>query len=246
MTVPSKGDRAITLLDLSTHTSGLPRLPTNFRPADGNNPYADYSVENLYEFLSTYRLPREPGRQLSYSNYGVGLLGHALALQAGTSYEELLRDRICRPLDMNDTVIVVTDALRPRFAPGYADGGAPASHWDIPTLAGAGAIRSTVDDMLRFLRANIDPDGTPLAAAIRATHRVRYEGTGQSIGLGWFVGPDAPSVRWHNGGTGGFHTFAGFDTERRVGVVVLCNTATFAVDRLGFELLNKLAENTTP
>ena len=117
----------------------------------------------------------------------------------------------------------------PRFAQGHGGGGDPAPYWDIPTLAGAGGLRSTAEDLLRFVRANLDPGATPLADAIRASHEVRFEGPDQSIGLGWFVGPDDPGVRWHNGGTGGFHSFAAFDADRGVGVVVLSNTATFAV-----------------
>src|SRR5262249_11166935 len=80
---PERGDRAITLQDLSTHTSGLPRLPANFAPKNASNPYADYSVEDLYQFLGGYQLTRDIGTQYEYSNLGGGLLGHVLALRAG-------------------------------------------------------------------------------------------------------------------------------------------------------------------
>src|ERR1035438_3586515 len=91
--VPVRGGPAITLVDLSTHTSGLPRLPNNMHPKDPANPYADYSVEQLYQFLSSYQLTRDPGSQIEYSNLGGGLLGHVLALRAGMSYEQLARPR---------------------------------------------------------------------------------------------------------------------------------------------------------
>src|ERR1039457_4272631 len=89
--VPSRNGREITLLDLSMQVSGLPRLPDNLKPADPANPYADYDASKLYDFLSRYTLTRDPGEKYEYSNLAVGLLGHALALKAGMSYEELLR-----------------------------------------------------------------------------------------------------------------------------------------------------------
>ena len=79
VTVPSKDGKEITLLDLATHRSGLPRMPTNFKPADPQNPYADYTVANMYEFLSGYSLTRPVGEAFEYSNLGAGLLGHVLA-----------------------------------------------------------------------------------------------------------------------------------------------------------------------
>ena len=75
---PGRNGQSITLEDLATHTSGLPRLPTNFAPKDPANPYADFSVPQLYEFLSTYTLSRDIGSQYDYSNLGGGLLGHLL------------------------------------------------------------------------------------------------------------------------------------------------------------------------
>ena len=96
--VPERNNRKITLADLSTQSSGLPRMPTNFAPKDQMNPYADYSVQQMYDFLSGYQLTRDIGSQYEYSNLGVGLLGHVLSLRAGTSYEALVRSRICDPL----------------------------------------------------------------------------------------------------------------------------------------------------
>src|SRR3989442_9269459 len=115
--------RPITLLDLATQSSGLPRLPDNFAPRDSSNPYADYSVQQLYEFLSRYQLPRDPGASYEYSNLGVGLLGHALALRAGMSYEQLVTRRILSPLGMRETAITLTPAMRARLAPGHDVGG---------------------------------------------------------------------------------------------------------------------------
>jgi CubicO group peptidase (beta-lactamase class C family) len=233
--VPRFGDRAITLADLSTHTSALPRMPDNFRPKDPRNPYADYSVAQMYDFLARCRLGRAPGTKYAYSNLGAGLLGHALARRAGKEYEALLRERITKPLGMRSTVIVLTDDLRGRLAQGYSAMGLAAENWDIPTLAGAGGIRSTARDMVAWLRANFTDNG-----AFAAARKVRFKGP-PALGLGWHVAPDG-KTRWHNGQTGGYHSFAAVNVEKKTAVVVLSNTATHEVDRLGNRLLAALSK----
>jgi CubicO group peptidase (beta-lactamase class C family) len=239
VTVPSRDGKPITLAMLATQTSGLPRLPANMAPADQANPYADYTVEQLYAFLSSYTLPRDPGSQYEYSNLGMGLLGHALARRAATSFEDLVAARITTPLGMRDTRITLTADLRDRLATGHDATGRPVANWDIPTLAGAGALRSTVDDMLTFLQANLDSTSV-LWPAASATHGARVE-TGVenlAVGLGWhiFTRPTGRIV-WHNGGTGGYHSFAGFDPERGMGVVVLANSS-HDIDDIGVHLLD--------
>jgi CubicO group peptidase (beta-lactamase class C family) len=141
--VPERNGRKITLEDLSTHTSGLPRMPNNFRPADPDNPYADYTVEQLYNFLSNYTLTRDTGSQFEYSNLGGGLLGHVLARRAGMDYEALVRSRVLSPLKMSDTAMELASAMRARLSTGHNASMSPVKNWDIPTLAGAGALRST-------------------------------------------------------------------------------------------------------
>ncbi|HVZ35758.1 MAG TPA: serine hydrolase, partial [Polyangiaceae bacterium] len=139
--VPERG-RAITLVDLATHTSGLPRLPSNLQPAHPRDPYADYSVDQLYQFLSGYSLPRDVGASYEYSNLGGGLLGHALALRLGENYEALVRSRIAAPLGMPSTVVTLTPELKARLATAHDEAGEPTDNWNLPTLAGAGALRS--------------------------------------------------------------------------------------------------------
>ena len=106
--VPERNGKQITLLDLATHTSGLPRMPGNFTPRDASNPYADYTVAKLYGFLSGYQLTREIGAKFEYSNLGLGLLGQALTQRAGMDYEALVRDRIAGPLRLESTRVVLT------------------------------------------------------------------------------------------------------------------------------------------
>ena len=237
MTLP-KGEREITLVDLATHSSGLPRMPSNFRPKDATNPFADYTVEQMAKFLAGHKLARQPGTKSEYSNLGMGLLGHALAVKSGGSYESLMTSRICKPLEMGDTRITLDEALRSRLAQGHDADGNPVANWDLPTLAGAGAIRSTATDMLKFLAANLGLTKTGFDGAIANTHRVHFAtpADGGDEALAWQI-RRSDRVIWHNGQTGGYHAFAGFSPEKRVGVVVLVNSASMYSDAVGFRLL---------
>jgi len=237
---PGKEDDPITLYHLTTHTSGLPRMPDNFAPTDPFNPYADYSVQLMYEFLSGHEPARAPGETAEYSNLGVGLLGHILAEVAGTDYETLVKKRITKPLKMADTAITLTVGMKERLAVGHGANMKPTSNWDIPTLAGAGALRSTVDDMLKFVAANLGLTRTKLSAAFETTHRPRESlgDDGTQVGLGWIVTTEhGRAITWHNGGTGGYRSFVGLDKERRKGVVVLSNSVA-SIDDIGFHLLD--------
>ncbi len=244
--LPERGGRKITLVDLSTHTSGLPRMPSNFQPKDPSNPYADYTVEQLYQFLATYQLPRDIGSEFEYSNLGGGLLGHALARRAGMNYEALVHSRITGPLEMNSTGITLTPEMKARLAAGHNDKLEVTANWDLPTFAGAGALRSSANDMLTFLAANLGYVKTPLAPAMASMLTSRRPtgapGKGE-IGLGWLiVEPSSYEIVWHNGGTGGYRSFVGFVPSTRVGVVVLSNTFTpTGVDDIGMHLLDSHA-----
>jgi len=232
---PVASDLPITLEHLATHTSGLPRLPDNLKPADPRNPYADYTMEQMYAFLGAHQLRRPPG-QYEYSNFGMGLLGNILARQQRTTYEKLLIDGICNPLGMRDTCITLTADQRKRLAPPYAADLKPDRNWDVPTLAGAGAIRSTANDMLKFIQANLANDKTPLTQALRLSHSKRHtmEG-GMAVGLAWHIARDG-NTRWHNGMTGGYSSWLAVVPGGKVGVVVLANTATMTISTFGEQL----------
>jgi len=239
--VPERGGVKITLQQLAMHTSALPSLPSNLNPKDANNPYADYTVQQLYEFLSSAELTRDIGSRYEYSNLGAGLLGHALARRAGTDYETLVRKRILDPLGMKSTSITLSKSMKERLATGHDQTLKPVLNWDFPTLAGAGALRSTANDMLTFLAANLSYTKTALAAPMAAMLVPRHE-TGMAdteIALGWHISNiGGHEIVWHNGGTGGYRSFLGFDPKRRIGVVVLSNTSTNAgVDDIGRHLL---------
>jgi D-alanyl-D-alanine-carboxypeptidase/D-alanyl-D-alanine-endopeptidase len=240
--VPERNNKKITLQDLSTQSSGLPRMPSNFTPKDAGNPYADYSVEQLYQFVSGYQLTRDIGSQYEYSNLAVGLLGHALSLRAGVDYETMVRSRICEPLHMNSTRVTLTPDMKARLAIGHGPGLNAVPNWDLPALAGAGALRSSANDILTFLAANLGYIKTPLAPAMAAEISIRQPtgSPGMQIAYAWHVQTkDGNSIVWHNGGTGGYRTYMGFDPKTRVGVVVLSNVSSAAgPDDIGRHLLD--------
>ena len=199
----------ITLRQLATHTSGLPRLPRNLvplalrHPAD---PYAGYTTEHLYRALRKASDPA-PAAYL-YSNYGFGLLGHLLSHTAGRPYAELLTERVTGPLGLAETTVGVPDGHP--AATGHRRG-RPTGRWHLGALAGAGALNSTAADLARFLNANLHPEATGVRAAIEAIQRPAGS---QQAGLGWHIcSPAGRPVLWHNGATGGFSAMLALDRD---------------------------------
>ena len=232
----------ITLEHLATHMSGLPRLPSNFSPADPRNPYQDYSVNNMYEFLSAFKPTRDPGEAYGYSNIGGALLGHALARQAGADYETAVQTRICEPLGMLSTTTTLSGELWARLAPGHNQDleVEVVPNWNSqPALAGSGALMSSVNDMLTFVGASIGLVDSSLAPAMRALTGVRHETDmpGIEMARGWHVFSGDKELIFHIGGSAGYRTFVGYSPNARAGAVVLSNSAAI-VDDLGPHLLD--------
>lgn len=231
-------EKAITLEELSTHSSGLPRLPDNLTKhffADIDNPYKNYSAEDLYTFLKTYSATSKAKRKIEYSNLGVGILGHILAMVDGKSYEKMVADRIFSPLEMDNSSIEISEG---QLVQGHDALGYPTSQWDFQAIAGAGAIRSSTADMMKYLEANISAQKPYVA-----THHPRKDMSNfQKIGLGWISQKNGDlAFTWHNGGTGGFTTFMGFSKEQKIGVIVMANS-TQSVDAIGVRTLQFLAK----
>ena len=241
ITAPVRNSESIKLVHLSNHTSSLPRLPGNMNPGNPANPYADYSEKQLYDFLSQCTLTRDIGSQYEYSNYAQGLLGNVLAKKDGLSYEQLMINVIGKPLGLKDTRIAFTPEMEKNLAKGHA-GGYEVANWDIPSLAGAGAIRSTAVDMAKYVSANMGIVKSGLYPAMQLSHKnSRAEGSAPEVGLGWHImKADGLEITWHNGGTGGYRTFIGFVKGKNRGVVVLSNS-NVSIDDIGFHLLNPAA-----
>ena len=232
VTAPEYEDKSITLLDLATHTSGLPRMPDNFYPKDPSNPYADYTMDQMYDFLSGYRLTRAPGSSFEYSNYGFGLLGNLLVRHLDQAdYEALLMERITKPLGMDSTGIEITPEMRSNQAIPHSSYSVATSFWDNPTLAGCGAIRSTANDMLTFLAANMGLTDTDLQPALQMANTPQRSTPGlNNIGLGWGLPNAGKFIHEHDGGSGGTYSYAAWDPQRKIGVVILANAATDLYD----------------
>lgn len=224
VTVPARSGRTITLEDLATHTSGLPRLPENLAPADESDPYVDYTPQQLYDFLSSTTLTRDIGAEFEYSNAGADLLGHLLALRAGQSYADIVRERILAPLGMTSTAVEVTAPMRERFVQGHDGDGRAVAHWNCTTLAGAGGLRSTAADMLAFAAAGLDD--SDVGRAIRTAQAPRFAIDPEtSIGLHWLTDlRHGHDIVWHDGATAGFASFLAIDRASASAVVVLSNS----------------------
>ena len=248
--LPQRDGRHITLLHLATHTSSLPRdLPAlgllALAAKEFDNPFAAAKTSNLEKGLALLRLARPIGCKLEYSNLGVGLLGTALVGAAhASSYDALLKARVTDPLGMADTAIALHAEQRQRFPPCHRSDGKPTKAWTFANLEGCGALHSTVHDLLIYVDAYLGRHKTPLADALALAiqpwrdrnHASRY------IGLCWMretIGTEEYTFLWHNGGTYGSRSFLGFVPEKKLGVVVLSNSAD-SVDDIGIKLLEKL------
>jgi CubicO group peptidase (beta-lactamase class C family) len=243
--------REITLLDLAMHVSGLPRVPSNLAPNDSSNPYAGYTERRLFSYLTSYSPSRAPASAYEYSNLGYGLLGVALAARAGASYDSVVRSRLLGPLGMEETRIVLDGSLGRRLARGHRPDGRPQPNWELGSLVGAGAYRSTLRDLLIYARANLASDGR-LHDILAVTRQRRSVPTlpGVTLGMGWQHGSplgDLPGVVWKDGETGGYAAFIGLDEETKRAVVILANVAgAEALDAVGLGLLRPSATSTSP
>lgn len=235
-----KDNKVVTLLTLGNHTSGLPRLPPNLNLfANPINPYKSYDRVALFSFLKSAELTTPPGQTLAYSNLGVGLLGTILEMKTRQSYEALLKDRITKPLGMVHTTLTLSGSEKAQFVQGHDSERNPASSWEFQSLAGAGAIRSTVNDLMLYLKAQMGKAPRSLTKAMQLTRQPTFSEKGRQIGLGWFI--DNKGWYYHNGGTGGFTSFAGFSPQRQMAIVVLSN-ASARVDSFCQQLI-ELFEN---
>jgi len=245
--------RAITLEDLATHRSGLPRLPKGVAlrgmTTEHRDPYASFDEERMLRAIVETSPKSPPGENVVYSNYGAGLLGFALARAAGTSFAGLVQEHITRPLGMDDTGVELAPGSEARLTPGRTWWGRPAGRWNMAELVAAGGVTSTASDLLEFLRLHSPDSDSSLAAVAAETARPRADvSPGVGMGLGWLVlsannGPPKArlgrEVLMHDGGTGGYRSFVGVTPETGAAVVVLSARAR-NVSGLGVELLRAI------
>jgi CubicO group peptidase (beta-lactamase class C family) len=235
------GLQGITLLNLINHTSGLPRVPDNMdsHASDYLNPYKDYVKPLLYSYLKTCTPSNKPGEQYAYSNLGVGLLGVILSEVSGKTFEQMATEIICKPLGMFSTVQHLNPLMSPRFVTVYNEEGQPTAGWDFDVLAACGALRSTINDMLLYAKANMQTADNQLSKAFQLTHRVTFT-KDVKIGMAWYIiTVDGVDYYFHNGNSFGSSSFLAFNPEKNIAVVILSNSAE-NTDKVGLDILKKL------
>jgi serine-type D-Ala-D-Ala carboxypeptidase/endopeptidase len=254
--MPMHGGKEITLLNLATHTAGFPHDSDNMTGKGWQEQFETYTVEKMYAYLSNFKLSRDPGTEYEYSNFGVVLLGHVLSLKAGTNFGSLLINRICHPLQLDNTRISLTTEMKSRLAMGHDDSGKPYPPAKLELYAPAGGVHSTANDLLKYLGAQAGLTKSSLTASMEKTHVIRYKdshgypgGTDTNyygnIAMPWMQrggpSPAGMDLLGHAGGAGSYHNWAGFDMKQRRGVVALTTSARFSIEDIGQAALRRLS-----
>lgn len=226
--IPIKDSIQITFKQLSNHSSGLPRMPSNFMKSSIRsplNPFQFYDEELLLEYLTDkMKLEFEPATNYQYSNLGAGLLGYLMTQISETSYQKLLDSLIVSKYGMDHTSSIRAD-LEDNMAPGLNAGGKETPNWDLNVLVGAGGILSTAQDLVYFAQAQFNRDHKDLLLAQQKTF-VRENQA--DLALGWhIIKADGREFHFHNGGTGGYSTSMAIDLDRKTAFIILTNISAF-------------------
>ena len=243
----------VTIRTMANHSSGIPRMPSNLHRKDTLNPFKDYDDNDLFSFYKNFKLERKPGDKYEYSNLAAATLGVILERIYKKPYESLIIERICHPLSMNETSQFTKSGDSLKFAKGYGPNYTFQAAWDYKALAGAGSLRSTTADLLKFAAANMGGAPTGLNEAMQLAHQQIFKHGVDGVGMLWDIIGLHHEIIDHDGRVGGFTSFLIIDLKHRVAVVMLSNTAilTFkdissaekaGMDREGYEIM-KFAEN---
>jgi CubicO group peptidase (beta-lactamase class C family) len=252
--VPAYDGKEITLRNLATQDSGLPWNPDDLDKILSRDPKKPslkefkaacdaYTAEDLYAFLDRHKLTNAPGNKFQYSNVGMSLLGHAMALRAGESYESLVVNRIARPLKMDSTRITLTPEQKTRLARGHWADGTPSENIKFQVQASAGALLSTANDLLKFLSANLGFTRSELVPLMEEMQIIRHTGDRRfgSTAMPWLdegmYQPPGSEILAHGGGGFGYLAFIGFDKKLRRAVVVLSNQMAVNPSGVGWTIL---------
>lgn len=246
--VPSQGERKILVRDLLTHSSGLPRLPPNFRPRNPGDPYADLTEKDLLSGLAESRLQGTIGGQAAYSNFAMMVLSLAVAraypADFGGDFERALTERLFKPLNM-DGAFVARPPAGVRLLPGYLSTGEVTPNWTwaaAPNTVGVGGVRARLEDMVRYAQVHLGLIETPLASRLRSTQVALAHGFGMNWVVGRFNGQD---LVLHEGATGGFSALIALEPSTQRAVIVLVDTALGDLNDLG-RLARSLMDTSVP
>jgi CubicO group peptidase (beta-lactamase class C family) len=232
--VPTFQGKPILLRHVVAHTSGLPALPPGVAIVDQNDPYAPVDPKALLASLERTPLARAPGSGFEYSNFASMLLSYAVARRAGQDLETLLDARLFTPLGM-DGAYVNRKPDNIRAAAGHLPTGQATPAWRFQTdVAGVGGVRATLDDMIRYVQAQLAPPSASIGPALALSQQRVNPGSQPAMAMNWMLAPlNGRTLHAHEGGTGGFSSFVSFDRERQRGVVVLSDTAVHSLGGLG-------------
>ncbi|MBA4155839.1 serine hydrolase, partial [Flavobacterium sp.] len=224
--------KEISLLSLATHRSGMPRFPYNVDPKNLDRPYIDYTVNKLYEYVSNFEPPYDIDSKWRYSNVAYGVLGNILTLTANKDFETLIKEEICGPLKMNNTVISLTAKQKSNLAIGHAETGTKVGLTELGAIDAGGALRSTVNDLLTFAEANLGLIKTHLFPAMELTHvlQAKKDGDDAYTTMGWTLVNEYGYLLFKDGGMPGYRTFLGIDKKNKMAVVVLSNSNNTVTD----------------
>lgn len=219
----------ITLKSLANHTSGLPRLPDNLTTTKGYSaldPYKDYDRVALYAYLKLYKATSAVGEKYEYSNLGFGLLGNLITVITKKSYSQNIQELITTPLGLTATLDKV-DPKNNQLLQVYNTKGEQVPTWNFSSLAGAGALKSSINDLLQFAKSQFKMPETDTEKAMAQTKQFTFFlQPDTDLGLAWHVNMlEGITYYWHNGGTNGSRSFIGIAPDEKSAVIVLSNSA---------------------
>ena len=235
--MPSKDEVEITFVHLLTHTSGIPRTPheegSDFPLPPGydiENPYAAYTTEQLYDYLTNYcKLEFTPGTWWEYSNTGAGLVGHVLGIIDGTSYQTILKRDVFDVLGMSNSSLFLSDHQKLNMALGHDTKNKIVPFYTANDIfQGCGMIKSSLNDMFKYLKANMGLVNTPLHDAMELTHqKVMHQGSMGDQGLAWWILDldDGQKIIYSGGNTNGHSAYIAFNKSKFTGAIILFNSS---------------------
>lgn len=239
--VPNFESYPIRLVDLATHTSGLPGMAEEYLQRKDidfeRNPFLKYDDKFLYNWLNSYQLKYRPGTRYEYSNLGFGLLGDILAKKAGLTFNELVHEYISIPLGLQDTTVVLTEEQKKRKATGYRRTGEELKDWSMSqAIQGSGGIFSTANDLIKIIRASLG-QANPVYEAVNRISQAAYVFQTALVNphdmkiasaqcLGWeliYPAVDLPNIVQKSGMTGGFSAWVMFVPGYDIGLCIIAN-----------------------
>lgn len=257
ISVPAFSGSSITLRNLPVQDSGLPfHAQSMMDAADPETGKLDLlkfkaaseaiTTQDLYSTVSKFELKQTPGLAFQYSNVGMALLGNAIETRTGHNYDSLIVNRICKPLKMSDTRIVLSTAQKVRRVAGHLEDGSRVGHWNFQAMAPAGGLFSTANDMLKFLQAQVGLKQSALAVSMKKSHTIQHTDVPQfgKTATPWcdsgVYNPPGTELLGHAGHGFGGRAFVAFDTINRRGVVVLTNQLTIYPNGIGWTLMQEM------